>query len=329
MTKIGLPPKQGLYDPGFEHDACGIGFVANIKGVKSHEIVKQALRVLCNLDHRGGQGSEPNTGDGAGLLMQIPDTYLQSACEEENIKLPAAGSYGVGMVYLPQDLEARQACESIIERIVKQEGQQFLGWRTVPTDNSSLGDSAKSAEPFVRQVFIGQSEDVTSNLDFERKLYIIRKLSENAIKLSHRESQFYYSSLSSRTIVYKGMLTPEQVDAYYLELQDEKVDSALALVHSRFSTNTFPSWERAHPYRYLIHNGEINTLRGNVNWMHARQAMCATELFGEDIEKIKPVIDPDGSDTAMFDNTLEFLMLVRPFIAACSDDDGSRALVQA
>lgn len=309
MTKIGLPPKQGLYDPGFEHDACGIGFVANIKGVKSHEIVKQALRVLCNLDHRGGQGSEPNTGDGAGLLMQIPDTYLQFACVEENIKLPAAGSYGVGMVYLPQDLEARQACESIIERIVNQEGQQFLGWRTVPTDNSSLGDSAKSAEPFVRQVFIGQSEDVTSNLDFERKLYIIRKLSENAIKLSHRESQFYYSSLSSRTIVYKGMLTPEQVDAYYIELQDEKVDSALALVHSRFSTNTFPSWERAHPYRYLIHNGEINTLRGNVNWMHARQAMCETELFGEDFKRILPVIDTDGSDSQMFDNTLEFLML--------------------
>lgn len=309
MTKIGLPPKQGLYDPGFEHDACGIGFVANIKGVKSHEIVKQALRVLCNLEHRGGQGSEPNTGDGAGLLMQIPDTYFQSACEEDNIKLPAAGSYGVGMVYLPQDLEARQACENIIERIVNQEGQQFLGWRTVPTDNSSLGKSAKAAEPFVRQVFIGQSEDVTSNLDFERKLYIIRKLSENAIKLSHGDSQFYYSSLSSRTIVYKGMLTPEQVDAYYIELQDEKVDSALALVHSRFSTNTFPSWKRAHPYRYLIHNGEINTLRGNVNWMHARQAMCETELFGEDFKRILPVIDTDGSDSQMFDNTLEFLML--------------------
>ncbi|MBP1965130.1 glutamate synthase large subunit [Paenibacillus aceris] len=309
MTKNGLPPKQGLYDPQFERDACGIGFVANIKGVKSHEIVKQALRVLCNLDHRGGQGSEQNTGDGAGILMQIPDTYLQVACAEENIKLPAAGHYGVGMVYLPQDLEARQACEKIIERIVSEEGQQFLGWRTVPTDNSSLGESAKSAEPFVRQVFIGESAGVASNLDFERKLYVIRKLSENAIKASLHDTQFYYSSLSSRTIVYKGMLTPEQVDAYYVELQDAKVESALALVHSRFSTNTFPSWERAHPYRYLIHNGEINTLRGNVNWMYARQAMCDSELFGEDFKRILPIIDTDGSDSQMFDNTLEFLML--------------------
>ncbi|MEW9702124.1 glutamate synthase large subunit [Paenibacillus sp. SI8] len=309
MTKNGLPPKQGLYDPQFERDACGIGFVANIKGVKSHEIVKQALRVLCNLDHRGGQGCEKNTGDGAGILMQIPDTYLQAACQQENMKLPTAGSYGVGMVYLPQDLEARQACENIIERIVSEEGQQFLGWRTVPTDNHSLGDSAKSAEPFVRQVFIGQSADVSSNLDFERKLYVIRKLSENAIKLTHSDIQFYYSSLSSRTIVYKGMLTPEQVDAYYVELQDERVDSALALVHSRFSTNTFPSWERAHPYRYLIHNGEINTLRGNVNWMHARQAMCDSDLFGKDFKRILPIIDNDGSDSQMFDNTLEFLML--------------------
>lgn len=309
MTKNGLPPKQGLYDPQFERDACGIGFVANIKGVKSHEIVKQALRVLCNLDHRGGQGSEQNTGDGAGILMQVPDVYLQVACAEENIKLPAAGHYGVGMVYLPQDLEERQACERIIERIVSEEGQQFLGWRTVPTDNSSLGESAKSAEPFVRQVFIGESAGTASNLEFERKLYVIRKLSENAIKASFSHAQFYYSSLSSRTIVYKGMLTPEQVDAYYVELQDEKVASALALVHSRFSTNTFPSWERAHPYRYLIHNGEINTLRGNVNWMYARQAMCDSELFGEDFKRVLPIIDTDGSDSQMFDNTLEFLML--------------------
>jgi len=309
MKRNGLPPKQGLYDPQFERDACGIGFVANIKGVKSHEIVQQALRVLCNLDHRGGQGSEKNTGDGAGILMQIPDAYLQAACREENIKLPTAGSYGVGMVYLPQDLEARQACENVVERIVREEGQPFLGWRTVPTDNSSLGESAKSVEPFVRQVFIGQDSSITSNLDFERKLYIIRKRTENEIREVHSGVQFYYSSLSSRTIVYKGMLTPEQVDAYYVELQDESVSTALALVHSRFSTNTFPSWERAHPYRYLIHNGEINTLRGNVNWMHARQAMCETELFGEDFKRILPIIDTDGSDSQMFDNTLEFLML--------------------
>jgi glutamate synthase domain-containing protein 2/glutamate synthase domain-containing protein 1/glutamate synthase domain-containing protein 3 len=305
----GLPVKQGLYDPQFEHDACGIGFVAHIKGTKSHDIVKQALRVLCNLDHRGGQGFEKNSGDGAGILMQVPDAYLQDETANDNIKLPAAGQYGVGMVYLPQDLEERQACEGIVESIIREEGQQFLGWRTLPTDNSSLGDSAKSAEPFVRQVFIGQSADVQSNLDFERKLYIIRKLIENAVRVQQSGVQFYFSSLSSRTIVYKGMLTPEQVDAYYLELQDPRVVSALALVHSRFSTNTFPSWERAHPYRYLIHNGEINTLRGNVNWMHARQAMCESDLFGADIKRILPIIDNEGSDSQMFDNTLEFLML--------------------
>ncbi|SEC14949.1 glutamate synthase large subunit [Paenibacillus sp. GP183] len=309
MRRSGLPPKQGLYDPQFEHDACGIGFVANIKGVKSHEIVKQALRVLCNLDHRGGQGSESNTGDGAGILMQIPDRYFQSVSSKDGIKLPAAGQYGVGMVYLPQNLQERQVCENIVEKIVEEAGQQFLGWRTLPVDNSSLGDSAKSAEPFVRQAFIGQSDDVLTNLDFERKLYIIRRLAENAIIKQYSDVQFYFSSLSSRTIVYKGMLTPEQVDSYYLELQDSNVESALALVHSRFSTNTFPSWERAHPYRYLIHNGEINTLRGNVNWMHARQAICESDLFGEDLKRILPVIDADGSDSQMFDNTLEFLML--------------------
>jgi glutamate synthase domain-containing protein 2/glutamate synthase domain-containing protein 1/glutamate synthase domain-containing protein 3 len=309
MKRNGLPVKQGLYDPQFEHDACGIGFVAHIKGTKSHDIVKQALRVLCNLDHRGGQGFEKNSGDGAGILMQVPDAYLQDETANDNIKLPAAGQYGVGMVYLPQELEERQACEGIVEAIIRKEGQQFLGWRTLPTDNSSLGDSAKSAEPFVRQVFIGQSADVQSNLDFERKLYIIRKLIENAVRVQQSGVQFYFSSLSSRTIVYKGMLTPEQVDAYYLELQDPRVVSALALVHSRFSTNTFPSWERAHPYRYLIHNGEINTLRGNVNWMHARQAMCESDLFGADIKRILPIIDNEGSDSQMFDNTLEFLML--------------------
>jgi len=309
MTRNGLPPKQGLYDPQFERDACGIGFVANIKGVKSHEIVKQALRVLCNLDHRGGQGCETNTGDGAGILMQIPDGYLRSACSGIGMELPAAGSYGVGMLYLPQDAAVRQSCEDIVENTIRAEGQQFLGWRTVPVDNSSLGDSAKSAEPFIRQVFIGQSADVDGNLNFERKLYVIRKLIENAVRGMHNGAQFYFSSLSSRTIVYKGMLTPEQVDAYYVELQDPAVETALALVHSRFSTNTFPSWERAHPYRYLIHNGEINTLRGNVNWMHARQAMCDTDVFGDDFKRVLPIIDTDGSDSQMFDNTLEFLML--------------------
>lgn len=309
MKHSGYPLKQGLYDPHNEHDACGIGFVANIKGTPSHEIVRQALNVLCNLDHRGGQGCETNTGDGAGILMQIPHSFLKHACSQQGITLPAPGEYGVGMLFLPQDASAREACERVLERIVNEEGQAVLGWRTVPVNNASLGDSAKSAEPFVRQLFIGRSGAVSDDLAFERKLYVIRKRAENAISELDGCGSFYASSLSSRTIVYKGMLTPDQVDAYYIELQDPSFESALALVHSRFSTNTFPSWERAHPYRYLIHNGEINTLRGNVNWMRARQAMCESELFGDDIRKIMPIIDTDGSDSQMFDNCLEFLML--------------------
>ncbi|CAG7653503.1 glutamate synthase large subunit [Paenibacillus allorhizosphaerae] len=308
MNKYGLPVKQGLYDPQFEHDACGIGFVAHIKGKPSHDIVSQALTVLCNLDHRGGQG-EHNTGDGAGILLQLPHKYFVKACEAESIRLPEPGRYGVGMVFLPQDAEARIACERLVEEKVREAGQLFLGWRTVPTNNAKLGQSARSAEPVVRQVFIGASDEVPGEMALERKLYVIRKLAENGAKTIKDAGMFFFSSLSSRTIVYKGMLTPEQVDDYYVELKDPDVESAIALVHSRFSTNTFPSWERAHPYRYLIHNGEINTLRGNVNWMHARQAMCQTDLFGNDFQNILPIIDGDGSDSQMFDNCLEFLML--------------------
>lgn len=309
MNRHGLPVKQGLYDPQYEHDACGIGFVAHMKGSPSHEIVTQALTILCNLDHRGGQGCETNTGDGAGILLQIPDKFLRKACKEDGIRLPSPGRYGVGMVFLPRETDARIACERLVEEKVRETGQVFLGWRTVPTNNAKLGDSAKSAEPIIRQVLIGASEDAGDYLAFERKLYVIRKLAENGARALSGAEPFYFSSLSSRTIVYKGMLIPEQVDEYYVELQDPDLESALALVHSRFSTNTFPSWERAHPYRYLIHNGEINTLRGNVNWMHARQAMCRTELFGSDYGSILPIIDSEGSDSQMFDNALEFLML--------------------
>ncbi|NHN31932.1 glutamate synthase large subunit [Paenibacillus agricola] len=309
MSRKGLPAKQGLYDPQFEHDACGIGFVANIKGKPSHEIVGQALKVLCNLDHRGGQGSESNTGDGAGILLQIPHSFFKAEFAREHIELPEPGQYGVGMVFLPQDATARTACEQILEATITEIGQKLIGWRTVPTDNSSLGDSAQSAEPFVRQIFIGSAVQGADELTFERKLYVIRKLTENAVRSIEGGGSFYFSSLSNRTIVYKGMLTPEQVDNYYLELKNPAFETAIALVHSRFSTNTFPSWERAHPYRYIIHNGEINTLRGNVNWMHARQAMCDTDLFGDDFKKILPIIDTDGSDSQMFDNTLEFLRL--------------------
>ncbi|AFH65845.1 glutamate synthase large subunit [Paenibacillus caseinilyticus] len=308
MNRNGLPAKQGLYDPSFEHDACGIGFVAHMKGAPSHAMVEAALRILCNLDHRGGQGSESNTGDGAGILLQLPHKFLQRVCSEEGIRLPAPGRYGVGMLFLPQQAEARIAAELWIEDQVRRTGQSFLGWRTVPTDHALLGEAARSAEPCIRQFFVGASADAEDYLIFERKLYVIRKRSEKGPP-SLGKGGVYFASLSSRTIVYKGMLTPAQVDRYYTDLQDPDFETALALVHSRFSTNTFPSWERAHPYRYLIHNGEINTLRGNVNWMHAREAACRTELFGSDYEAILPLIDTDGSDSQMFDNCLEFLML--------------------
>ncbi|RAP75293.1 glutamate synthase large subunit [Paenibacillus montanisoli] len=310
-NRLGLPPKQGLYDPQFEKDACGMGFVANIKGIKSHTIIQQALTVLENMEHRGGQGSEPNTGDGAGILLQIPHGFFSREMKELGVELPASGEYAVGMLFLSQDESIRSKHERELEAIIREEGQTLLGWRTVPTNDEKLGHSAKSVKPFVRQVFIGRNPELKDELSFERKIYVIRKRAEIAIRYSGAEGAdtFYFSSFSSKKIVYKGMLTTEQVRSFYVELNDEAMETAIALVHSRFSTNTFPSWERAHPYRYLIHNGEINTLRGNVNWMHARQTMVASELFGNDLDKIKPIINPDGSDTAMFDNTLEFLYL--------------------
>ncbi|MHB1041416.1 MAG: glutamate synthase large subunit [Eubacteriales bacterium] len=304
-----MPPKQGLYDPRFEHDACGIGFVANIKGKKSNEILRHALTILINLDHRGARGAELNSGDGAGILMQIPHAFFEKVCAKENFGLPPAGKYGVGMLFLPADDTERKDCEEILEEVIREEGQTFLGWRSVPTNNGTLGDTAKLCQPFIRQVFIAPGPEVKDQDDFERKLYVIRKRAKREVRARcwNFNGTFYFASLSSRTIVYKGMLIPEQMEEFYLDLRDPDIEIALALVHSRFSTNTFPSWERAHPYRYLIHNGEINTLRGNINWMHARQAMCESELFSEDMAKLLPVIDQDGSDSAMFDNCLEFL----------------------
>src|SRR6266542_2697170 len=311
MTQSGLPPKQGLYDPRFEHDACGVGFVVNIKGEKSHEIIEQALTVLQNLDHRGACGCEENTGDGAGILMQIPHAFLKDACAGLGFQLPDPGEYGVGMIFLPDHRSQRRQFEKTIEKIITEEGQKCLGWRKVPTDNMYLGDTAKECEPFVRQVFIGRGAAVTDDLVFERKLYVIRRRAENAIRYARLPGGdfFYIPSLSGRTLIYKGMLTARQVVTFYPDLSDPLVETAIAVVHSRFSTNTFPSWGRAHPYRYLIHNGEINTLRGNENWMHARQGMLASELFGEDLKKLFPIIQEDGSDSAKFDNCLEFLAL--------------------
>ncbi|MDQ0087417.1 glutamate synthase (ferredoxin) [Paenibacillus anaericanus] len=305
------PSRQGLYNPSFEKDACGMGFVAHIKGEASHEIVSQALTMLSNMEHRGGQGSEPNSGDGAGILLQIPHLFFAEETKGLGFTLPGPGEYGVGMLFLPQDETIRKVQEAQLAKIIEEEGQHLLGFRAVPTRDDMLGKSAKEAKPFVSQVFIARGAGLSNNLDFERKLYVIRRRAELTIRYGGADQgdSFYVSSLSCQKVVYKGMLTTEQVGEFYLDLQDEKLESAIAMVHSRFSTNTFPSWERAHPYRFMIHNGEINTLRGNVNWMHARQSMFATEAFGDDLDKVKPVINPDGSDTAMFDNTFEFLYL--------------------
>jgi glutamate synthase domain-containing protein 2/glutamate synthase domain-containing protein 1/glutamate synthase domain-containing protein 3 len=311
MTLTGLPPKQGLYDPKFEHDACGVGFVVNIKGEKSRTIVEQALTVLENLDHRGACGCEENTGDGAGILLQVPHAFFQHACRGLGFRLPDAGQYGVGMIFLPDHRRQRHLFEKILEGIIAEEGQRLLGWRKVPTDNLYLGDTAKACEPFVRQVFIGRGDGFKDDMAFERKLYVIRRRAENAIRYAGLPGGdfFYVPSLSHKTIIYKGMLTPRQLVTFYPDISDPLIESAIAVVHSRFSTNTFPSWGRAHPYRYLIHNGEINTLRGNENWMYARQGMLASELFGDDLKKLFPIIQEDGSDSAKFDNCLEFLSL--------------------
>ncbi|HBY32668.1 MAG TPA: glutamate synthase subunit alpha, partial [Clostridiales bacterium] len=303
--------KQGLYSPEYEHDACGIGFVVNIHGKRTHQTVKDGLKILANLAHRGGEGSDENTGDGAGMLLQIPDAFFRKVCPEENIQLPQMGDYGVGMVFLPRQSDAREKCMKVIDKAVEEEGQIVLGWRDTPVNESTIGVTAKENRPYIAQVFIGRGEKTKAGIAFDRALYVIRKkLEKRTIELSETDPRyFYFASLSTRTIVYKGMLTPEQMDAFYLDLKDLSFDSALALVHSRYSTNTFPSWERAHPYRYLIHNGEINTLRGNINAMYARSASISNKAFGDDMSKVLPIINPNGSDSAMFDNTLEFLTL--------------------
>lgn len=307
------PGKQGLYNPIHEHDACGIGFVVNIKGERSNSIVRQAITVLDNLDHRGATGSEPNSGDGAGILLQIPHKFLKQSCAGLNIELPEPENYGVGMVFFPGEREDRLQCEKLVEKILLEEGLDILGWRKVPTDNSKLGKSAREKEPSVRQMFIKRSDEFKTELDFERRLYVARRritkeIEETKFKINEKDS-FYIASLSTRTIIYKGMLTSKQLEGYFPDLRDPLMESALALVHSRFSTNTFPSWELAHPYRYVIHNGEINTMRGNQNWMHARQDQFKTDLFGDDLKKLYPIVQEGGSDSERFDNCLEFLYL--------------------
>jgi glutamate synthase (NADPH/NADH) large chain len=305
------PTAQGLYDPRYEHDACGVGFVANIKGRKSHRIIEQGLTVLRNLTHRGAVGWDPKLSDGAGLLLQIPDRFLREEMGKQGVKLPAAGQYGVGMVFLPRDPASRLACEYEIERAVKEEGQVLLGWRDVPVRNSDLAEPAKRLEPVIRQVFIGRGKGVTVTDALERKLYIIRKSAAHAIRalnLAHGK-EYYVPSMSARTLVYKGMLLAHQVGEYYLDLKDTRVESALAMVHQRFSTNTFPSWDLAHPFRLICHNGEINTLRGNINWMRARQGAISSPILGKDLDKLWPLIYDGQSDSASFDNALELLVM--------------------
>ena len=299
---------NGMYSSQFEKDACGMGFVVNIKGKKSHDIIDDGLRILERLEHRGGAGADKDTGDGAGILVQIPHEFFKRECEVLGISLPAAGEYGVGMIFAHKYESLRNEQKRIFEEVVREEGQVVLGWREVPVDGTKVGKEAAAIRPWMIQILIGKGPDVTNNAEFERKLYVIRKLAEKRIIPLSKElsSDFYIASLSSKTIVYKGMLTPGQLRDFYLDLSDLDFTSALVMVHSRFSTNTFPSWARAHPNRFLVHNGEINTIRGNVNWINAREGKAESPLF-PDIKKVFPVVDDSGSDSAMFDNTLEFL----------------------
>lgn len=307
---IGLPPAQGLYDPANERDACGIGFVVNVKGQKSHDIIFKGIQILVNLTHRGACGCDPETGDGAGVLIQIPHKFFQKETRKLGFELPEAGQYAVGMMFLPVEPQPRLRCEGVIERIAQEEGLAVLGWRDTPVNVDAIGRIARASQPYIEQLFLrcapGMGED-----EFERKLYVMRRRAENEIAASDiRDKGFFYvPSLSSRTIVYKGLLLAPQIADFYHELSDPDTLSALCLVHQRFSTNTFPSWRLAHPFRYICHNGEINTLKGNVNWMHARHPVLKSEVLGDDIQKLLPVIAPGGSDSAALDNAVELLVL--------------------
>jgi glutamate synthase (NADPH/NADH) large chain len=297
-ARLGLPEPQGLYHPAQEHDSCGVAMVADVAGRRSHDIVAKALTALCNLDHRGAKGSEPDTGDGAGILTQIPDAFLRANVA---FPLPPAGSYAAGVAFLPSDEEARAIGVRMIEEIAGEEGLTVLGWRDVPIDTAYAGPSARAVMPAFRQLFVS-SPDGETGVALDRLVYCLRKRAEHEVDV-------YFASLSCRTIVYKGMLTTPQLEPFFPDLSDETFTSAIALVHSRFSTNTFPSWPLAHPYRYVAHNGEINTVKGNRNWMRAREAMLGTDLIPGDLARLFPICDPDASDTASFDECLELLHL--------------------
>src|SRR5687767_644457 len=308
----GLPSPQGLYHPDHEHDACGVGFVCHIKGKASHGIVADALEMLERMNHRGGCGCESDSGDGAGLLVRMPDAFLREQCARIGINLPKAGQYAMGMVFLPRDVAARVQCEQIFERVAREYEMVVLGWRDVPVNSEYVGRTPRKTEPKIRQVFLGMGERFFMKADFERRLYLVRQRAENTIEFDESlppqaREDFYICVLSANRTVYKGMLTADQLRHYYLDPQDPKFASALAMVHSRFSTNTFPSWSLAHPFRLIAHNGEINTLRGNRNWMRARYGSLSSEVFGDELQKMYPVLTESGSDSATFDNALQFL----------------------
>ncbi|MDP6686236.1 MAG: glutamate synthase subunit alpha, partial [Candidatus Omnitrophota bacterium] len=284
MRREMVPKKQGLYDPRFEHDSCGVGFVCNIKGKRSNSIVKQALEVLKNLSHRGAVGADPKTGDGAGILIQIPHEFFIKVASQEEFKLPPLGEYGTGIVFLPVDAKERKFCKNIFERVVKEEGLSLLGWRKVPVDDKEIGLTARESQPCIEQIFIAKGKGVKKGMDFERRLYVVRKVLESKIRDSRlkEKGRFYITNISSRTFSYKGLLQPHQVEKFFLDLQEKNIKSAIGLVHYRYITNTFPTWDLAQPFRLTAHNGEINTLRGNLNWMKAREALLRSDLFGKD-----------------------------------------------
>ena len=312
MKATAVPKRQGMYDPANEHDACGVGFIAHIKGQKSHSIIEQGLLILKNLDHRGAVGADALMGDGAGILIQLPDTFLRAEMAKQGVTLPSFGEYGVGMCFLPRESASRMACQEEIERAILAEGQVLLGWRDVPvSDTMPMSPTVKTTEPVIRQVFVGHGNDIVVTDALERKLYIIRRRAANAIQaldLVHGK-EFYVPSFSARTIVYKGLLLADQVGEYFLDLQNPDCVSALALVHQRFSTNTFPTWDLAHPFRMIAHNGEINTLQGNVNWFKAREQAISSPILGDDLKKVWPLHYPGQSDSAAFDNALELLVM--------------------
>ena len=309
-----FPKKRGLYDPSNEKDSCGVGFVANMKGNPDHQIVLDALEMLERMEHRGGCGCEPNTGDGAGILVGLPEGFLRKVAKQDlGLDLPSKGQFGAGLVFLPQDVDQRNKCVAAVEKIIEDHGQVCLGWRDVPvcTEEANVGPAARAAEPFIKQLFIGAANGIEGD-DFERQLYIIRKRASHQLRFDMDLSErllFYICSLSTKVMIYKGMLNTAQVLKYFSDLANPDFETHLAMVHSRFSTNTFPSWDRAQPFRFMSHNGEINTLRGNINAMRSREGTLKTELFGEHLSKLYPIMEEECSDSGNFDNALEFLLM--------------------